>query len=143
LISKSKFVVDELYRKAEFAPKIVPIPESSITINNAKSGSNIYLNQEADLKQKEDHKIKETQSITKKRAQNSIDHIENLETSLKSGRSIIIDSSNEDSVNLLITPNRQIKITDTSSSEGLFKIVFLKKKNFFLDNSNKITFKYV
>ncbi|CAG8455559.1 uncharacterized protein OCT59_017481 [Rhizophagus irregularis] len=96
-VPSSKFAVDELYRKAEFAPKVIPIPEPPITINNTKSDGNIYLNQE----------------ITQKLAQNFINSIENPETSLNSERLTINDPSNKVSDNLLLTPNIQTKITNT------------------------------
>ncbi|GBC03927.1 hypothetical protein RclHR1_00540037 [Rhizophagus clarus] len=105
-VPSSKFVVDELYRKAEFAPKIIPIPEPSITINNTKSDRNIV----------QDYKIKETQTITQKLA---INHLENPVTSSDSERLIINDPSNENSDNLFLTASRQTNINDTSSSEGI------------------------
>jgi len=110
-VPSSKFVVDELYRKAEFVPKIIPISEPSITTNKTKSDGNIHLDHDIDLKQKEDYKIKETPTITQKLAQNSINHIENSETFLNSEH-----PSNAESDYLLLTSNRQTEVTDISSS---------------------------
>ena|SRR5688572_11762315 len=92
---------------------------------------NINLDQGIDLKQGEDHNVKATQPITQKIVQNSINHIESPTTSfLNMGRLINNDSNSEvakkssiksmqDTDNLLLTPNRQANITNTTVSEGL------------------------
>lgn len=118
---KTKFIVDELYRKPEFASKTIPIPGPSITVNNTKSNGNINLDQGIDLKQGEDHNVKATQPITQKIVQNSINHIESPTTSfLKTGRLINNDSNSEEvAKKSSLTPNRQANITNTNVSEGL------------------------